>query len=441
MKRKKSVELSFALLLVALLAGAAGSARAGNVAVASGAVAVAATNALSLPEVLRLALRHNPELEGAGYRVRVADGQARQAGLWANPDLDLSAEDWPAGQGFSQSKAMVGVSQTVPFPGKKPLERQTARAGVRVTEMELRQRQTELEREIKVAFYRVLASERRREISQELVELARAVADTARKRVEAGAAGMQEQLRAEVEQERAQTEQVEVSREIIAARQTLVTLLGRPDLKDTPLAGTLSEGVNASPAEENPDVWLKSHPRVVAGRVAQERAGLQVRRARLEPAPDVKLGVAGGREGVTGAGLVEFRLSVPLPFWDHGKGRVQEAQAQAALAGTDLTAIEQQLLKEWNDAQARFHAASAQVSNFCERILPKSEAALKLVREGFDNGKFGFMDLLDTQRTTAEARLAYQEKLFELNAAQAELESLYPASQTESTSVQSPTNH
>jgi cobalt-zinc-cadmium efflux system outer membrane protein len=441
MKRKKSVELSFELLLVALLAGAAGPARAGNVAVANGVVAVAATNALSLPEVLRLALRHNPELEGAGYRVRVADGQARQAGLWANPDLDLSAEDWPAGQGFSEAKAMVGVSQTVPFPGKKPLERQVARAGVRATEAELRQRQTELERDVKVAFYRVLASERRREISQELVELARAVADTARKRVEAGAAGMQEQLRAEVEQERAQTEQAEVSQEITAARQTLVTLLGRPDLKDAPLAGTLSEGVNTSPAEETPDVWLKSHPRVVAGRAAQERAGLQVRRAKLEPAPDVKLGVAGGREGGTGAGLAEFRLSVPLPFWDHGKGRVQEAQAQAALAGTDLTAIEQQLLKEWNDAQARFRVASSQVSNYRERILPKSEAALKLVREGFDNGKFGFMDLLDTQRTTAEARLAYQEKLFELNAAQAGLESLHPASQTESTSAQSPKNH
>lgn len=441
MKRRKSVKLSFELLLVALLAGGAGPAGAEIVVVANGAAAAAATNALSLPEALCLALRYNPELAGASHRVRAADGEARQAGLWANPDLDLSAEDWPAGQGFSEAKAMVGMSQTVPFPGKKSRERQAARAGVRATEAGLRQRETELERDVKVAFYRVLASERRIEISQELVELARAVADTARKRVEAGAAGMQEQLRAEVEQERAQSDQAEVSREITAARQTLVTLLGRPDLKDAPLAGTLSEGVNTSTTEETPDVWLKSHPRVVAGRAAQERAGLQVKRARLEPAPDVKMGVAGGREGVTGATLVEFRLSVPLPFWDRNKGRVQEAQAQAALAGTDVTAIEQQLLKDWNDAQARFCVASNQTSDYRERILPKSEAALKLVREGFDNGKFGFMDLLDTQRTAAEARLAYQEKLFELNAAQAELESLHPASQTHATSAQSSENH
>jgi outer membrane protein TolC len=46
------------------------------------------------------------------------------------------------------------------------------------------------------------------------------------------------------------------------------------------------------------------------------------------------------------------------------------------------------------------------------------------VQTGFEQGKFGFIDLLDTQRTTAEARLAYQLKLLELNVAQAEIEAL-----------------
>ncbi|MBI5395756.1 MAG: hypothetical protein HZA91_10705, partial [Verrucomicrobia bacterium] len=41
-----------------------------------------------------------------------------------------------------------------------------------------------------------------------------------------------------------------------------------------------------------------------------------------------------------------------------------------------------------------------------------------------DAGKLGLLDLLDTQRTTVEARLAYYDKLLELNVAQAELESL-----------------
>ena len=46
------------------------------------------------------------------------------------------------------------------------------------------------------------------------------------------------------------------------------------------------------------------------------------------------------------------------------------------------------------------------------------------MRTGFDAGKFGFLDLVDTQRTLTEARLAYWDKLLELNLALAELEAL-----------------
>ena len=45
-------------------------------------------------------------------------------------------------------------------------------------------------------------------------------------------------------------------------------------------------------------------------------------------------------------------------------------------------------------------------------------------RPASKQGKFNFIDLVDTQRTTAEVRLAYQQKLLELNIAQAELEAL-----------------
>ena len=73
-------------------------------------------------------------------------------------------------------------------------------------------------------------------------------------------------------------------------------------------------------------------------------------------------------------------------------------------------------------ASKRYRTAAEQVANYRERILPKATEALRLVQTGFEQGKFNFIDLVDTQRTTAEARLAYQQKLLELNIAQAELE-------------------
>jgi cobalt-zinc-cadmium efflux system outer membrane protein len=68
--------------------------------------------------------------------------------------------------------------------------------------------------------------------------------------------------------------------------------------------------------------------------------------------------------------------------------------------------------------------AVEQVANYRERILPRANEALRLVQRGFEEGKFGFIDLLDTQRTAAQARLAYQTKLLELNIAEADIEAL-----------------
>jgi cobalt-zinc-cadmium efflux system outer membrane protein len=82
------------------------------------------------------------------------------------------------------------------------------------------------------------------------------------------------------------------------------------------------------------------------------------------------------------------------------------------------------LQREWANARKRYQTAAEQVANYRERILPKAGEALRLVQTGFEQGKFNFIDLVDTQRMTAEARLAYQGKLLELNIAQAELEAL-----------------
>lgn len=385
-----------------------------------------ATNVLTLDGAVRLALENNPELRASSGRIEAASGRAYQAKLWTNPELTLSAEDWPVSGGgnFSDSKQTIGVAQTIPFPGKKKLDRQIGVSGVRLSEAELTLRRVELVRDVKSVFYQVLAAERLVDVAAELVKVAESSASTARKRVAAGAAADQEQLRAEIPLEQARTELSGFQRELTTARQTLALLLGRPDLTEAPVSGALAETASLTLLDQGPEQWLSSHPSVVAVKTSRDRAELELRRARLEPYPDVRMGVAGGRIGETGQSIIQMGLSIPLPIIDRSKGKKQEAQANVHIAQADQVAVEQRLLREWGTASKRFRTAVEQVTNYRERILPKANEALRLVQAGFEQGKFGFIDLLDTQRTTAEVRLAYQQKLLELNVAQAELESL-----------------
>lgn len=396
------------------------------------------TNSLTLEGAIRLALSGNPQLGAAGSQISGAAGRAYQSKLWPNPELELSAEDWPTGGGgFSDSKKLVGMSQTVPFPGKKKLDGTIGRLGVRVSQAEYDLRRVELVREVKTAFFEVLAAERLAEVARELVAVSESSAATARKRVQAGAAADQELLRAEITLEQAKTELAGFEREQETARQKLANLLGRPDLPGARVSGALAETASLAVLDAGPERWLARHPSVAAAQASKERAQAAERRARLEPYPDVKLGAAGGEEAGGAGSIVQFSVSVPLPIIDRSKGRRQEAQANVAGAEAELAAIEQQLLRDWGTASQRLRTAAQQVASYHERILPKANQALRLVQRGFEEGKFGFIDLLDTQRTAAEARLAYQQKLLELNIAQAELEALLPGNPAEAKPTQS----
>jgi cobalt-zinc-cadmium efflux system outer membrane protein len=383
---------------------------------------------VALDDAIRLALQNNPALRASGGRVEAASGRAAQAKQWPNPELELSAEDWPMshGRGFSDAKQTIGIAQTLPYPGKKSLDRQLGGAGVKLSEAELAVRRTELVRDVKAAFFRVLAAERLVEVSLQLAAVAESFASTAKKRVDAGAIAYQEQLRAEVQLEQARTELTGFQRELAVARQVFATLLGRSDLKDATLSGVLAEAPDPSLLEVATDEPLAKHPSVAAAQANLERARLASRRARLEPYPDVKVGLSGGRLGETDQPIIQLGFTLPLPILDRGRGRQAEARGGVTEAEAELQVVQQQLQREWANARNRYRTAAGQVAGYRERILPKADEALRLVQTGFEAGKFSFIDLVDTQRTTAEARLAFQHKLLDLNIAQAELEALLP---------------
>lgn len=384
------------------------------------------TNALTLDEAVRVALANNPSLRASFARVDAASWRAYQAKKWSNPELELSAEDWPVsnGGGFANAKQTIGIAQTLPYPGKKSLDKQIGGAGVKLSEAELALRRTEIVRDVKAGFFRVLASERLVEVSTQLVAVAESSAVTARKRVDAGATAYQEQLRAEVQLEQARTELSGFQRELAGARQVFATLLGRADLRDATLNGALAESPQAGLIEGDENGALALHPSARAAQANLDRALLASRRARLEPYPDVKVGVSGGRIGETDQSIIQLGFSLPIPIIDSGKGKKMEAWASVVEAEAEVLVVQQQLRREWANALKRYRTAAEQVSNYRERILPKANEALRLVQTGFEQGKFGFIDLADTQRTTAEVRLTYQQKLLEMNIAQAELAAL-----------------
>ncbi|HPA16109.1 MAG TPA: TolC family protein [Verrucomicrobiae bacterium] len=391
----------------------------------SGAVGPTGTTVLTVQEAIRLALLHHPDFRAGAWRVEAAEGRAKQLRLWPNPELQFSAEEMPTdGGGLSGSLNQAGIAQTVPFPGKSMLDGRIGRLAVRESEADLGALRIELEKGVKIAFARLLAAEGLVAVARELVGVAQKEATVARERANAGGVPAQEQLRAEIAWEQAKTQLTGFEGELEVARRGLAGAIGRPDLASASIRGSLRESADFSMFDRGRGAASASHPTLQAAETARDRAQAELRRAQIDPMPDVTLGISGGRDEAANAGIMGFRVSLPLPLIDRSQAKTREARAEAAIAENAVEAARQRLAREWAEAESRLRSADAQANAYRTKILPKALEALQLVQTGFEQGKFPFIDLLDTQRTVAETRLAYQQKLLELGIAQAELEAL-----------------
>jgi len=379
----------------------------------------------TLERLIAEARRANPALLAARQEVEAVRGQASQARAWPNPEVELSAEDVPTGGGgLSASKNLVGVTQTLPFPSKTHFASAAGGEAVAAARWEYRSREAVLERDVKAAFYRTLAADHRHAAAKDLHELTRSLSDAAGRRARAGAAPEQERLRAEIEMGRAAVE-VEAARQAAAeARQALALLVGRAGDPLEPLAGGLRETIDAAEVAHSSEGGEARHPEALAAAARRRQASLESSRAGAERLPDLKLGAAYGRDQAMGEDVMEFRVALPLPLFDRSGGRRQEARARAVGAAHDEVATNQRLRERIGVLAARLRTEAEQVEAYRAGILPKAQEAMRMVRGGYDAGKFGFADLVDTQRTVTEVRLGYWERVLEMNLTAAELEAL-----------------
>jgi cobalt-zinc-cadmium efflux system outer membrane protein len=118
------------------------------------------------------------------------------------------------------------------------------------------------------------------------------------------------------------------------------------------------------------------------------------------------------------------KLSLPLVLFDRNQGGVLEARYRLARAGEERRAAEVRLAQALAEGYQELLTAYRDVTVIQEDVLPAAREAFAVATEGFRQGKFGFLDVLDAQRTLFETRGQYLEALSAYHKAVADAERL-----------------
>jgi cobalt-zinc-cadmium efflux system outer membrane protein len=156
---------------------------------------------------------------------------------------------------------------------------------------------------------------------------------------------------------------------------------------------------------------------VARAELASRQAMAQVELSRR--VPDVSLTVGSKRSEELGRTQAVFGVSVPLPLFDRNQGAVLAASRRVDQARDGLGAVASQLEAELVRAREEYAAARAQALALQGEILPGAQSAYDAASTGFEYGKFGFLDVLDAQRTLLQAQSHYLTTLADAHRAQA----------------------
>lgn len=371
----------------------------------SGAALAQEPAALTLRDALALALQRNPELAAFGKERSAAEAAILQAGVLPNPVLGIAGDNLGNARKAEAGDrtASIQLGQLIELGGKRDARVRVAEASRDLANWDYEAKRIEVLSAVAQRFVDLLAAQQRHRLAEEALALARQVADTVGKRVEAGKVSPVEETKARLAQASAEVELEQAARERASARSTLSALWGSHDPRFERAEGDL-EKTTPLPAYEQLAERVRNNPELArwSSEIERRRAAVDGEKAKAVPDVTITAGVARFSQFDDRAYM--FGISVPLPLFDSNRGGILEANRRLDKAADEQRATESRLLAALAQVYQRLAAIDKEIATLRTILLPGAQSAFDAATKGYQLGRFGYLDVLDAQRTLFQAR-------------------------------------
>lgn len=381
---------------------------------------------LTLHVALSRALLGNPGLQVFGWEMRAREAQALQASLWPNPEIGADIEEFGGNSNLSGTGAAeigLGLSQLLPLGGDFGARRRVAARERDLAGWDYEAVRLDVFTATVQTFAEVLAAQERLLLADNLLALADRFAKTVVDRAEAGKVSPLEATRAGVVRSNAVIARGQAARDLTAARIRLSSMWGNPEPDFERVVGDFG-GIHPLPALKSVTDLIERNPDVArfASEMALRKADLSL--AKAERIPDPILSAGPSRFNELGETAFRAGVSIELPLFNRNQGAIKEARyrIRQVEAGSRAVRVEvrQQLASTYEMLAAAYEAATTLKTD----VVPAATETFEATEEGYREGKFDLLTVLDAQRTLFEATNQFVDAAQTYHQARAEVERL-----------------
>ena len=424
----RSTKFATAIFSVALLATGFG-----NSAYAQERSVQLATPALAA--LIAEALQNNPELRAAAKEIEAANQRVRPAGALEDPMLEAGLLNVPITpwrlNREDMTMKMLGLSQKLPYPGKRALREQVAAKDAQTLGYGLRETRNRVAREVKLAYYDLALTDETVRLLKSNRQILEQFLHIAESRYGVGQAAQAEVFRAQTQLGRMSEELLRMERERPVTEAELMRLLGRRGNAlpiSVELPGLRETALNVEALQQ---AALSERPQLLGLQSVIERGSKALDLARKEAQPDFDLRFSYGQRekdlaGMRREDLFSLTVAMNLPVWREDKiePRIAEAQALREQALEMLQAQQNEVLARLRQQVALTEQSRKSVHLYETAILPQARLAVEAALAAYQVSRVDLLMLLDSQMTLFSYEISRARELVSFNKALAEIELL-----------------
>lgn len=377
---------------------------------------------LSLKQALELALAHNPSLAEIKARAEALAAIPPQAGALPDPTVNVDLLNIPTRNFNLRQEDMTmlefGISQMIPFPGKRDLQRRIAEQEALAAADSVEEARLRLVREVRESWWRLFFYDRALNVTGDSERFFQQLVDIALAEYRVGRGQQQDVQMAQLELSKLKDERLELVGMRHTATAQFNVLLDRPP--SAPVTMPTSAEVSL-PELTEATLWETAE--ATRPLLAQRRKLLAAAQTRVDLAhqdfyPDVTVGAgyALRQDTPTGQSRSDFanvRLSVNLPIYARDKQAkaVDQRQSEYLQAQYAFKDEHHRVQADISARIAEYLHARERLSLFEHEIIPEAQQTVRSLLAGYQVGKANFSDLLRAQLTLFQYQTQYWQAL------------------------------
>lgn len=413
----------------------------------------------SLESLLTRADSVNPSISAARERVLAARARIGPASAWADPMLMAGIMNLPLGTmsanamggmsapGDNMTMKVVGISQTIPYPGKVRLRREAAEREADAGAATFQAARLEVARNIRSNYFELAFLDRAIDIAEQnrlvlgdVIQVTEAhfavgsgdQADVLKARVDAARLGETANALLERRHSTLAALNADLDREGTTPLSPLIPpRIARAAVDADPsrirfAAQTLGARADGSPipaVSDLQDLALKQNPMLRASEAMIQAQVARVALARKEFLPDFDLSLQYGQRN-SRPDMITALISVPLPIHGGSKQGQEVAEARSELSAMEadrraqVNSIRSNIARIVSDLERE----RTQLALYVKAILPEGSAAATSSLASYQSGKADLLSVLTNQNTLFTYQTAYYRALADFAKSLAELE-------------------